>query len=328
MSQTDAQVPTEPPKSTGDKVRKLILFSLLGIMVVALAYDYRIARPAVNTAYDIITTESEKMNKVGDSVFTNSDVQKLINKTPTSSFADGYDLVEVYSYNGGIPGRPHNLYAVYKPHGDKQMFYRHSKFVYERGTDVAPIATATVNQYSEEEIAQIDAADAALLAQQRRSAPPESPTDQRRDLNSATLFADYDKDNDLKLTGDEIPADIAQVLSEVDTDGDGAVSLEELDARMEATSDGGAQSRPGRQQWDPDTYFAEQDADSDGKLTGDEISGRMASRVAQIDKDGDGSISKEEMDASIQSMRERFGRGGGGETDDRPRGDGRPELED
>lgn len=49
----------------------------------------------------------------------------------------------------------------------------------------------------------------------------------------------------------------------------------------------------------PEELFARRDADSNGKLEGDEISERMQSRVEELDKDGDKAISKEEFVAGM-----------------------------
>lgn len=69
------------------------------------------------------------------------------------------------------------------------------------------------------------------------------------------------------------------------------------------TPGGGGNSGGGAGGFDPEAMFAERDADEDGKLTGDEISGRMADRVEEIDSDSDGSISKEEFMTAIENMR-------------------------
>jgi polyisoprenoid-binding protein YceI len=77
---------------------------------------------------------------------------------------------------------------------------------------------------------------------------------------------------------------------------------------------GGAQPPRGPGgQFNPEEFFARRDANSDGKLTGDEISDRMKQNLAETDKDGNGEISKEEFMA-------RMSRFGGG----RPGGGGRP----
>jgi hypothetical protein len=49
------------------------------------------------------------------------------------------------------------------------------------------------------------------------------------------------------------------------------------------------------QQLDPAERFAEMDADGDGKLTGDEISERLAGMLDEVDGDSDGAVTKEEF---------------------------------
>ncbi len=69
---------------------------------------------------------------------------------------------------------------------------------------------------------------------------------------------------------------------------------------------------PGGAGFDPAAMFARNDQNSDGKLTGDEISGRMADRLAEIDTDGDKAISKDEFMANMAKRRAAGGGGGGG----------------
>jgi hypothetical protein len=56
--------------------------------------------------------------------------------------------------------------------------------------------------------------------------------------------------------------------------------------------------------FDPSAIFDRIDGNQDGKLTGEELSGRIQNRVEQLDKDGNGEISREEFD-------EGFAGGGG-----------------
>lgn len=64
--------------------------------------------------------------------------------------------------------------------------------------------------------------------------------------------------------------------------------------------------------FDPAAMFESRDADGDGKLSGDEISGRMAENLEEIDTDGDGAVTLEEFEKRMSEMRERFGGGRGG----------------
>jgi hypothetical protein len=53
--------------------------------------------------------------------------------------------------------------------------------------------------------------------------------------------------------------------------------------------------------------FKRQDADSDGKLSGDEIPERMKQMVSRVDADGDGSIDEKEMSEAAARFEERGG---------------------
>ena len=67
--------------------------------------------------------------------------------------------------------------------------------------------------------------------------------------------------------------------------------------------DSGGRSRPGR--FDPKAIFASMDGNSDGKLVGNEIPGRMRERMSSIDTNSDGELTLEEVQAAFQ----RFSRG-------------------
>lgn len=71
---------------------------------------------------------------------------------------------------------------------------------------------------------------------------------------------------------------------------------------------GGGGGGGGGRNFDPAARFKEQDANGDGKLTGDEISERMREMLARTDTNGDGEVSQEEYIARMQSR----GRGAGG----------------
>lgn len=86
---------------------------------------------------------------------------------------------------------------------------------------------------------------------------------------------------------------------------------------------GGENNRP-----DPEARFAEYDANEDGKLTGDEIQGRLVEAIDRIDTDADGEITKEEFMTAIENMRSGGRRGGPGGRGGRPGGrGGRPAAE-
>lgn len=86
----------------------------------------------------------------------------------------------------------------------------------------------------------------------------------------------------------------APEFGQLDTDGDGLLTQEELQSSMQAM----AAER-----------FAEADADSDGALSVDEIIAmeqrmRAEAMIARLDTDGDGLLSQEEMTARMQQQAE------------------------
>lgn len=64
-------------------------------------------------------------------------------------------------------------------------------------------------------------------------------------FNPVEMFDTQDANNDDKLTGDEIPDRMRQRLDDVDTDGDGEVSREEIEAMAERYRHGGPPRGPG-----------------------------------------------------------------------------------
>ena len=138
--------------------------------------------------------------------------------------------------------------------------------------------------------------------------------------DAAQSFQRLDKNQDGKLTRDELPERIADRIMAADTDGDGAVTQAELEAagaRMGGRRGPNAQGRQGRQgRPDPAQMFAHLDKNQDGKLTKDELPERMAERLMAADTNGDGAITKAEFEAAREKMGGRRGQHGGGSGND------------
>ena len=132
----ESRDPQSDASAGGGGARRIILFTLLGVMIAALAYDYLVARPRVSSAYDQITEASTKANAKGGDMLTNTEVRELLGKEPVETFMDGGQSVEVFHYMGGLLVKPHKLYTVYRKSGDDWMFSRHSKFAYDSSQDV------------------------------------------------------------------------------------------------------------------------------------------------------------------------------------------------
>lgn len=125
------------------------------------------------------------------------------------------------------------------------------------------------------------------------------------------LMKVLDTDHDGTLSASEI-ANASKALLQLDKNGDGIISSEEMRPDPNAMPGGFAGAGPGAGgQFNGammGKMFERSDANGDGKLTGDEIPERMRDKIAMIDKDGDGSITKSEFAAMAARMEEGAGK--------------------
>ncbi|PTV96658.1 EF hand domain-containing protein [Rhodobacter aestuarii] len=115
----------------------------------------------------------------------------------------------------------------------------------------------------------------------------------------------FDADGDGKVTLAEIEAKRAATAKAMDTDGDGLLSAEELvAAEMVQIEDRVAARVKDR--------IAAQDSDGDGKLSAAELaSPPLPTRIFdRLDRDNDGAVSTEELRMAEARMKDRFDRGG------------------
>ena len=145
-------------------------------------------------------------------------------------------------------------------------------------------------------------------------------------LQMLPIMKVLDTDQDGTLSATEI-ANASKALLQLDKDGDGIISAEEMRPDMSKMPGGLAGPGPNGIGNGPmmGKVFESRDANGDGKLTGDEIPERMRDRLNMVDKDGDGSISKSEFAAVAARMEDgagkrpgKDGNGGGGVKPKRP----------
>ena len=90
------------------------------------------------------------------------------------------------------------------------------------------------------------------------------------------------------------------MLEKFDKDGDGKLNEAERAQAKKAMEKKGAE------------MFAKADANSDGKISKDEVPEQAWARMSKADKDGDGAVTKEEMAAARKSRGGKGGPGGSG----------------
>ena len=114
------------------------------------------------------------------------------------------------------------------------------------------------------------------------------------------MIAEIDTNGDGNISKEEVDAHRAAKFAEVDTDGDGALTQAELDAHHEA-------ERARRMAERKAKMFAKLDTDGNGTISAEEFNSREHPGFDKADADGDGVVTKEEMDALKDKMKDRRG---------------------
>jgi len=108
--------------------------------------------------------------------------------------------------------------------------------------------------------------------------------DRHRGSRAMAHLSEIDANADGMLTQAEIDTFRATRAAEMDTNGDGAVSFEEANARHAAKREQRARAR-----------FDRQDQNGDGVLSADEIGNRAAKMFERLDTNSDGIVDAEEL---------------------------------
>lgn len=133
-----------------------------------------------------------------------------------------------------------------------------------------------------------------VMAQERGDAPRGPRFD----------FAQVDTNGDGQITQEELDAHAAARFAEADNDGNGTLSTEELIARLQARD-------TDRLQRGAERMIERMDENDDGVLSAEEMAARDNSRMFErLDANDDGAISQEEMDTARERFAEMRDKGG------------------
>lgn len=115
------------------------------------------------------------------------------------------------------------------------------------------------------------------------------------------MFAGIDTDSDGKITLEELEAHRTAMFTAADANGDGVLNAEELAAHHAAQMEATMAERSAR-------MIERHDNNGDGSLSVDEMgAGPIEDRFAVIDTDNDGAISQEEAEAAADRFAEHRG---------------------
>jgi collagen type III alpha len=122
-----------------------------------------------------------------------------------------------------------------------------------------------------------------------------------------------DKNEDGKITKDELPERMQNMFSRLDTDGDGSLDKKELESMATRMRGRGQPAGPGAGQGGGRPRagaegglmqrFTSMDKDGDGKLSKEEMPERMQAMFDRLDANSDGAVDKEEFGAMAERLR-------------------------
>lgn len=98
----------------------------------------------------------------------------------------------------------------------------------------------------------------------------------------------FDTDGDGQITVEEVEAFRAARFNDADTNGDGAIDAAEFEAAAAARAADRATERAAE-------MFARMDQDEDGRLTPDDLDGREGRMFEHADENGDGVLTEDEL---------------------------------
>ena len=118
-----------------------------------------------------------------------------------------------------------------------------------------------------------------------------------RDASRDRMWGQLDTNNDGRITRDEGMAWLQGRFQQADTDRDGAISLAEMQAvrGSHGTGPAAAPAQDGRRAEMRAALFRGLDANSDGRVTMDEVRPAVEARFRAADANNDGAVTRDEL---------------------------------
>ena len=182
-----------------------------------------------------------------------------------------------------------------------------------------------------------------LCAQQGKKSPEEMPNSekmqrgkrqqqgrQRRNqqrFNPRLMFSRLDKNQDNVITADEVPQRMQQRMGNVDSDGNGEITMKEFATALKNQRDRlqGAMGRGDRANGEserkggkkggrkgmgkngdvptPEVMLNRMDRNADQVLTQDELPERMKKKFSELDKNGDNQLDQKELVSMVERLK-------------------------
>ncbi len=115
-----------------------VLFGVLAIMLIALAYEYGYVLPSYRRAETAIDNLLDRQIQK-DTTPTVKDVQAAMGKQPSGGLEDkGHYFVEHYQWRRGLPWQTFNIYVIYD-HADPPQLYYATRPDAPTQSDVPPV---------------------------------------------------------------------------------------------------------------------------------------------------------------------------------------------
>jgi len=148
----DEQIPT--PTNSIARVRQIILLVILLLAIIALAYEFLIARPKSLMAWKVVNElVNSNYSQPGEVTNTNEIVQTAIGKLPSTIRDEGNQRVETYSWRRGIPIQAYSFEVTYDKKEDGR-FLLNAAQAKSLPSESQSNGTATVNSPSKSQPAE------------------------------------------------------------------------------------------------------------------------------------------------------------------------------